>query len=328
MIKILVGDNTEDLYISAKKIDSNAKRITKKSSPRINGVYYITLADFPNDTKKFIDILEKADEIIYSPPPIWHDFNGIDSKLQQLTELYLITLKSFKYLNILNVDNIKLPQINKFLELSDARCTNEQQLWIAGCSISHGDGVDKNQRYGTLLSKKLNLPVSFLTTPGSSIQWAADQILRSDLQANDMLIWGLTSFERYAFYYGLFDIDFFKSPMSRYNEILPINILTYENNAKIQNLIPKQTFLYQNAIYHAITNIFQVINHCKKIGVKLYLVGILSDLRQYTIDIENYISLYNIHSPVLLDKGQDNMHPGPLTHQMYADKILELIQKE
>jgi hypothetical protein len=49
-----------------------------------------------------------------------------------------------------------------------------------------------------------------------------------------------------------FDIDFFKSPTSYYNKILPINILTYENNAKIQNLVPKQSVNFLNGIVEII----------------------------------------------------------------------------
>ena len=334
MITILVGDITNHVCDAAKKLNPAARSLTKKTRSIANGTYHTSIGDFSGSIKKFVNFLEQADIIIYSPPPLqWSDYNGVDSNLQKETERYLITLKSFKFLNVLNIDHLLLPQIDTFLKLSDIRKSDNKQLWIAGCSISHGVGVDLSQRYGNILSKKLNIPVSFLTYPGSSIEWAADQILRSDIKSGDIVVWGLTSFERYSFYYGLFDVDYSEHSTddSMSDCILQINVMTYDQCKKIHDLVPRKAFLYQNAVYRAIINIFQVINYCKKIGACLYLAGVLSDLLHYTVKIENYISLFTGSSykfaKMLLDFGEDGIHPGPLTHEWYASKILEEIQK-
>ena len=47
---------------------------------------------------------------------------------------------------------------------------------------------------------KLNLPVSTLAQGGTSIFWAADQILRSDIRKDDIVIFMLTSTHRFPYY--------------------------------------------------------------------------------------------------------------------------------
>ena len=83
------------------------------------------------------------------------------------------------------------------LTVVDQRKTAGQQIWIVGCSYAHGNCLEYiNQRYGQLVAEYYHLPVSFLTKPGSSIDWACDQILRADINPGDIVIWGITSVNR------------------------------------------------------------------------------------------------------------------------------------
>ncbi len=84
-------------------------------------------------------------------------------------------------------------------------------------------------------------------------------------------------------------------------------------------------------IYKAVTKIHQVINFCKKINVNLYLGGILvePDFTSHLVCLPTYTQFYGWPSVnednMFIDIGTDNSHPGPRTHQWYADNFLTKI---
>jgi hypothetical protein len=201
--------------------------------------------------------------------------------------------------------------------LVDTRKSQEYQLWVGGCSISHGIGVKKNQRFGQLLSDALNLPVSFLTKGGSSIQWAADQILRSDIRPNDIVVWGLTSFTRLPYYSN--------------GKIHHITPQTYKDNLEFNKIIPLDQLDGDNITYQNLAKIYAVINFCQKIQAKLFLFGILVDhqMLKWTADLPDYRQLhgcFDFMQNLFIDLGSDNTHPGPRMHQWYCDQMLKTIQ--
>jgi hypothetical protein len=206
------------------------------------------------------------------------------------------------------------------LSLADSRCAKSNtQLWIAGCSISHGLGVGTNERYGEILSNKLDMPVSFLTTPGASISWAADQILRSDIHSGDIVVWGLTSETRLSF-------------MNNDGDILHITPTYYRKNPDFNNTISVDLLTYQNNnIFHYIRDIKKVINFCSKINANLILAGLLvnEELIKYVFDLPNYVHFYGVSginfNEIFLDFGDDNSHPGPKTHMWYANELYKAI---
>lgn len=310
MITIFVGDVSEYLGILAKATDPLAQLITKDNYQNLlPGTYYVSLGDL-NNVFELENIFKQADVIEYSQPLVW-----TNKSMKELTEL---SLTNFYYLN----KNIKGFEIKfavnpaEMLALADTRKTSNEQLWIAGCSISHGMGVNNNIRYGQLIADNLMLPVSFLTCGGSSVVWAADQILRSDIRANDIVVWGLTSQHRVSYF-----LD------GRVNQINPG---VFVSNPATSKFVKPDQLLSDDILYRSITSTFQVINFCHKLNVHL-IIAILLDsvLHTYLLNHENL----SVFQPLLgvrkdkmfLDLGTDNIHPGPITHKYYADKILERI---
>jgi hypothetical protein len=194
MITIYLGDVSDYLRQQAIESDPSAQLITVENYKNLNpGTYFTSLGDLSNLTM-LGKVLQQAGSIVYSPPPgVWSDCFFGKSQMQTWTEDYLDVFK-FRC----NVQNYKArePEFDQLLTLADTRKTDSSQLWIAGCSITHGEGVSENTRYGQLLAERLNTKVSFLTRPGSSIAWAADQILRSDIRPGDTVVWGITSHTR------------------------------------------------------------------------------------------------------------------------------------
>jgi hypothetical protein len=226
--------------------------------------------------------------------------------MQRITEYYLYDINLLKK----NVTELALDHWTtdiKYLTLVDTRKTSGQNLWISGCSISHGVGVDPDQRYGQLLADGLQLPVSWLTLPGTSIEWAADQILRSDIQKNDILVWGLTNEYRAC----------------EWKDGRIKNILTHSFEASETGSLAIVS--EENRLYKALLAINQVENFCDKIGVELIAFPIISteSLRLHLSKNKHYFE--NDYQLGFNDYGSDGMHPGALQHQKWYNFLRQYI---
>ena len=193
-------------------------------------------------------------------------------------------------------------------------------LWTAGCSITAGIGVDYKDRWGTLLAEYLNLPEVTLSESGSSIAWAADQILRSDIKEGDIVVWGLTSIPRLS--------------ISRNWNLEAIHVYTYSSIKKEEQYWNIDYFHCETLVLTTVRHILQVINFCKKIKVTLYLVNLI-DLTWLGIvfnEFENFIDLtHDLPTKngflCYTDLGTDNLHPGPKQHQHYATQLYNFIKE-
>lgn len=319
MITLLVGDVEDYLAKKAIQLDPHARLITQENHADItDGTYYVSLGDFVS-LEIFIDVLDKAETLIYCPPKKWSDNTNSGSKMKYWTEHYLMHFLNYK--NVIHNNQLSFMSAEKsiMLSLSDTRKCHDSQLWISGCSVSHGVGVAQNQRFGKLLADLVNLPVSFLTKGSSSIQWAADQILRSDIRCNDIVVWGLTSMGRLPFYSN--------------GEIKHIVPQTYVDNSQLNKIVPIERLDDDNMIYQNLVKIHAVINFCQKAQAKLFLFGMLIDYDsiQWMADLPEYTQLNGrfgfLEHARFLDLGTDGVHPGPLMHQWYCDQMFATIQK-
>ena len=320
MITILVGDVTGYLAQEAIQLDPLARLITQENCKNLaDGVYYTSMGDFDN-LYDFIQTLEQAQHLIYCPPLIWSDVKNSSSDMKLWTEYYLLYFLNKKQITGQNKLPLMLEEKQLMLALADERKTDKKQLWVTGCSISHGVGIDLDQRYGQLLSVQLDLPVSFLTQGGSSIPWATDQILRSDIKAGDTVVWGLTSFPRFPYYSD-----------GHVQHILPSY---YELHPEFNQVINIERLDDDNMAYQNLIHIHAVINFCKKIQAQLFIFGLLVDMHalKWTADLPNYTQLYSFGNfdtaTLFLDVGIDNLHPGPGMHQWYCDQILKIFKQQ
>lgn len=316
MIKIYVGDVTEDLCQAAQKESSNAILITSENCQCLEpGIYYLSLGDV-SSISQFIHTLNQADELVYVPVDHWSDEKNNHSDMKKWTEFYL---RGFDKCSKFTISDVSHLSQTKFLKLVDVRKTENSQLWIAGCSVTYGMGVEPDQRYGQIIANELNMPVSFLSFPGSSIEWAADQILRSDIRTGDIVVWGITSVVRFPFYHN--------------NKVEHLNPRYYELIPEFNKIVDISRLDEEDLIYRSVTKIHQVLNYCNKIGARLCFAGLLvtPDFLPYLIDLPNYTQFFGHPEYVdkkhfFLDFGSDNLHPGKLTHEWYAKILLEKIR--
>lgn len=328
-VTLFVGDVCETLGQQALQFDANAFLIDHSnyknflvSDISTDTTVYTSLGDLPKNLEIFYLIAMTATEIVYSPPQKWADGLTIDPAsptecVQGLTESMLLLISNRRTVHNLNLCYLN-PTVNPLVE---QRKISEAQLWIAGCSISHGVGVDSSQRYGQLLSQKLRLPCSFLTMPGSSISWAADQILRSDILPGDIVVWGITNSERTT----LFD----------HNKMTCVNVGSYTREPGLDKVLPAEELLNETTFYSHLYSIEQVINFCEKLQATLLLLGLLvsDNMLRYLKAKDNYFHYDydiefrdNIKYIKFSDLGTDNQHPGPQQHQLYADYCQHILK--
>lgn len=324
-----VGDVGEYLSVIARADDPTAFLLEHNnvvdflSNNLIDHVtVYTSLGDL--SCEMFYNTLLLADEIVYAPPQEWSDNKELDivspsSCLQGLTEMLLL---GFSQSTV--IKNIKLAQFAPdVIPLVDDRKSTDYQLWVAGCSITHGLGVEMHQRYGYILGKNLNLATSFLTRPGSSIAWAADQILRSDIRKDDIVVWGITSTERLT--------------VIGNNKLLPgVTAVSIERNPEVSKFVSVKDLLTQTNFYENVYAIKRVLNYCVKVGANLLLFGVLvsDNMLRFLSDKQNFWYMFykpkftkNSITYIFKDVGTDNIHPGPIQHQQYADFCQSALKK-
>lgn len=320
-ITLFVGDCTEDLATKAKSFDKSAYLIDSFNYKKfLDQTYtditvYTSSADLPKITTTksvFYQVLQKADKIYYCPPKIWSDHNDEFTlqNAQQLTEYFLTVIQHEKK----NVEGLDLSKYknNFYLKLYDSRkSTNSSQLWIAGGSITAGVGVTFDQKYPTILAQRFGGKYSDLSMGGSSIEFAADQILRSDIRQGDFVVWGLASEYRALIWDG---------KTKKGISIDPYHF-DYKKTNKADDIVD-ETRLYKATISFA-----QVENYCQKIGANLITIP-MSCSEALQLLLYNHESYYQLpYIPCFLDLGSDNQHPGPLQHKWYADNINNILKK-
>lgn len=314
-VTVFVGDNDESLAEHATAFDESAFLINNKNYKLFLNTTYTSdvtvytsngdLIPLNDEHNLLFEVLDKADCIFYRPPKKWSDDVGRNDwrSNKRITEwfLYCINLKKT------NVDGLDLTeyQTSNYLNLETTRNTESKVLWIIGCSFSLGVGVSESQRYGHILSTDLNLPARYLTKGGSSLKWQADQILRSDIRKDDIVVWGLTS------------------------EVRTVKI----NHGKVLEENDPDIRFAEIRSYDAITSVYQVVNFCRKVQCQLVLLPLLSTelLNLSLLHLNEYTHLgdytYLPWNKKFLDLGTDKKHPGIQTHKMYAKYALDKISK-
>lgn len=331
-ITLFVGDVDETVATLAKKHCKDAVLIDHKNfhilfDQKYNNITgYTSLGDLPDNVSILYQIFNSADDIFYcAKDTVWSDgkevdFTYVTSSMQGLTEMLLFQINQLTN-KVHNLDLSKY-QSDIYTRLIDQRTSNSVQLWSVGGSIAAGVGVLPNERFGQILANQLKLSVSFLTVLGSSIEYQADQLLRSDIRNNDIIIWGITPEERIPFW------------SDKLNKVVHLNIRHrdhgHANNIDLLPSVIDALLVNRNCFYQSLIHIHQVVNFCNKINAKLLIVGqhISDTLAIHLNNIPNFVNYYHNQSKnQYIDLGFDDEHPGPKQHQIYADFCQEHLKK-
>ena len=328
---LFVGNEEQYLAELAKKFDASAFLLTGKNfntfiQANSNITSYTALSDLPKDTNIFYQILCSANEIHYCPPNHWIDQKKDDNlcyhtdKESGLTELFLLYLSKSKTVH--GID--KIYREYPTLDIDSKRKSESPTLWVAGASDTSAVGVTHEQTYGYLLSKSLRMSFVNLAEGGTSNQWSADKILRSDIRPGDIVIWGITQSERITYVNN--------------KELIKFTPPYYERNPGAKKILHPGHLLSKHTLHQSLVSIEQVANFCKKIGVVFFCFLTLptADHRLYRflfskdyfmhIDfnfiIDKKTGAWDIQR---IDYGTDNIHPGPKHHRYWHDSIIQFI---
>lgn len=297
---LFVGNSDYDSLLNARAIIPHVETIFDVRILSNRKVGYISICDHTHDD--FVLALESATEIYYIQSTLWeHE----DSKIK--TEYWL---RHFSYRK--PVHNLPVASTLPLLDLIDQRKSPGPQLWAAGCSLTAGYGINENERWGQLVANKLNMPVTFLAKSGASINWAADQILRSDIKKNDIVVWGLSSIGRVSYYNGK-TFDFLV------------------NSPSSDKVISMPYVRSPHLFYQSLTNIAQVIRRSEDIGFVLVIVVFPFFNNEQGNILYQYLSNFKCFIPLNTDfkfidyAPIEKDHPGPLQHQFWAETILKTL---
>lgn len=291
------------------------KNLNKALASTVDENWHSSLEDLGIGLDQWSVVLDQAKEVIL----IDLDETFVKKIDDSACYLYLNFFKSLrnyreKTKNFDWIDNFK-----NYLKDESTRPSNEKLLWVTGCSVTQGVGVEEHQRYADIIAETMKLEKVMLARSGSSITWQADQLLQSDICEDDIVIWGLTNFQRIDYAEGL---DWLSIPAS---------------NLEFKNHFWKYwKYDYFDSYTHSLTcikSILHVVNFCKKAKAKLILVNLIEDSWcsfVFTKD-DNYIDLTRAFDQDgryrFIDYGWDNDHPGPEQHKEYARQILNFIEE-
>ena len=306
---LIIGDNGFGLSEYASAMFVKNSLVTNENYDQVDkfsvDCLYTSLADIDDD--KLLKLCLDARDIHYWPPTYWSN-----NDLGASTKRFLTKIVKYHKLVVRNFVIDEDP--TNSLVLLDQRKSNSEQLWITGCSYAYGFGLkDSQDRYIETVAKTLKKPLSDLAGPGTSIGWAADQLLRSDIQKGDVVIWGITGIHRVDYY-----ID--------NRQVIMPNLggkLSSSERKFFDRLITDD-----NRLNQSIKSVYQVSNFIKKVGARLVLV-FHSDLSlhehsklfdQYLWGIDGYLPISSKQD--ITDDG----HPGPITNNIWAMEILDFLK--
>jgi len=331
-IHLFVGDNDRQLSIEAKKFSKSAYVINFSNfenflslSSDDDIVVYTSSANLPEvlsisgqlpdqDCCVFFEVLKKADKIYYRPPAKWSDHSD-DFSLEMhcaktITDYFLYIINTEKN----NVDGLNLSEYSNtsYLKLINYPSVPKKQFWVTGCSITNGAAIDRNLRFSKLIAdKRFNGKMVDLSKGGSSLEFQADQLLRSDIQAGDVVLWGLTSEFRSVCW----------DRASNQPESINPYSFDYRKTNKSDDICD------ETRLYKAVILCHQVTNFCQKIGAILVMVPILCSEKLQLL-LHNNSCYYQLpYVSRFLDYGSDDIHPGPRQHALYADQIDKILEK-
>jgi hypothetical protein len=305
---LYIGDINSAFAQKVKQIDPSAILITENNLFKLGHVStaYTCIGDLGQYVwnVEFKNLLDSSTNIVY----VTSTDIDVDDELtdNDHTKLLLENYRLTTGRDIAGLEEFVNKYSTSFLNLHNKRKTNNKQIWIVGCSNTNGiDYVNVGERYGDILSAELDLPATFLSKNGSSIEWATDQILRSDIRSGDIVFWGITHNSRLTYHAR--------------------DTLLHINPYSIDKKIPISRLDDFDLLYHNVKSIHQVIKKCQQQNIKLFMLDILPNplLKPFLYKLENYdvgIEYYG----KFIDFGKDGEHAGPEQHKIFAKKFLTM----
>jgi len=320
MITLFIGDSDSSAKSAAFAFDSGAALLelsTVDSFFKTKSGTFFTGLCFIQDLDLFSKICQSATEIYYCPPAVWSDSKKGHSEQQKYVEIVLCFASQTIPVHGLDLQNNPYSFLDHDYR-HDQRKTDNRQIWITGCSITQGDGVDQEETWKHIVSQRFDMPYSDLSLRGSSIMWQSDQLCQADIRPGDLVFWGLTTHVRLPVIY---EPD---------NSLFHLHAGSYQKPYLREKVKPYPIDLLTNKtlVYHNVMAIRRAVNFCKKAGADITIMALMYDWDL----IYNFYCVPQVRQALSwpeewLDLGTDNIHPGPHQHARIARQFIDFYKK-
>jgi len=182
----------------------------------------------------------------------------------------------------------------------------DQCLWVFGCSLSWGAAVPPNTVYHHSLGQKLSLPIKLVAKGGSSTRWSLLRLLNSNIKKNDIVIWQVTTSDRFSVKEELNQI-----PQEMLLKQRNKNFLAYCNNEQI--------------LFDHFTLVEYGIQYLREKNVKFCFFNVEGTNEDRCLDQFTKYPEYCYMPDWIVDLGDDHAHPGILSHQRIATTLYKRI---
>lgn len=183
-------------------------------------------------------------------------------------------------------------------------------LWVFGCSHSYGVGLRPGEKnYGALLADQLDMPLKLVAKPGSSTQFSLRHLINADIQADDIVVWQLSTAERCSYRRG-----------ELVNEIM---IATQPPGSIFLDFFTDDQIFFHHV---SLLNMGAMYLRAKK--VNFAFISIFSGLKTTELlhtEYQKYPEYCNTNN-YEVDKGTDRLHTGPRSHQNISNSLYNHIQ--
>ena len=286
------------LYLTAPTFNYNLKNPNSKLLESINNnfaynEYHTSIGDLQVD--QILLIAKHFDQVNI-------EINGfdLDSDVYRETKILCDYLKKHNYTN---------SQPTNFVDNQTIyQQSSEPVLWVFGCSHSYGVGLHPNEKkYGEIVAENLNLPLKLIAKPGSSLHWSTRHLFNADIQSGDTVIWQLTTPHRVSLFDG--------------EQVREILLAQSENRSLVDAMTDEQIYFTQISLLNFGTR------YLKNLGVTFALTSIIDPKNIYPY-LSEYIKYpeYCYSPEINVDLGTDNLHMGPIGHQLLAKRLTDHIQ--
>ena len=191
--------------------------------------------------------------------------------------------------------------------------TSDEIVLFGGCSLTYATGVEAEQSWPYLIANGDNyLNVAI---PGSGI----------DVQLLN-LTWAINNYNVKKLYW--YASDPHRQVVVRDDEIyvnlyVPGDMHLLNDNLKLRkNFIRSNTLMSETIWQKYFWNIYTFFSLCKQKNIEMFVTVWMGE---YDYKLENLKREFNVKSigniKHDLDKGTDNLHPGPKCHKTFADYI-------
>jgi len=284
------------------EINSKSKLLDNVQNTLTESEYHTSLGDL--SSREIISIADQFKKI-----------NFLSDGFDKQSDIYMETKSMLNFLSHFHLvtNFVTEPELN-FVDRDLIKVSSKKQknLWVFGCSHSHGTGLDQTDlRYSNILSRTLHRSLQSVTEPGSSLDWSLGHLVNADVQPQDLVIWQITTPYRIRLARS-FDNDPEDKILNNCDN--KFAVLFYDD----LQIFYKHCYLLNLGVRYLRSKKAKFVLTSLDVKDVLYY-KLMTEYTKY----KEYCYIPDINQ----DLGNDSLHFGPKSHEKLADHLLYHFKK-